>query len=936
MRRRSRWNRRYRRSGTGDYDADVLHGRGPECSAIDVTLRAARESRSGSLAFRGEPGVGTSALLAYAAERADGFQVLRAAGTRSESAMPYAGLQQLVRPALSEHLDALPHVQAAALSGALGLAATGGSDRFLIGLAVLSLLSDLAEAGPVLALVDDLQWIDEESADALRFVARRIDAEGIVLVVSSTEATGFDGSAELTVVGLDRVASDALLIERSGTTPAPDVRAFLWEQTHGNPFALIEMAGSLTAAQLEGAEPLPDDVQVGLALQHTLTERVARLPHDTRTLLLIAAAEGTGDTPIVLRAAGSLGVSAEALEPAELAGLVSVDGLRLAFRDPLMRSAIYHAAPFGRRRAAHLAIADELGDGEADRRTWHRSAATVGPDDEVAEELVGSADRALARGGHATASTALERAADLSSDRALAAVRLAAAAHEAWLAGRGARAAGLADRAAALIQDPVDRAEVDVLRAQVEAGAGDRRAAFEQMLTASATLGEADPTRAADVLVEAGRIAWMEADPVMMIEVGGRMDALGLRDDAPEAFGVGVMQGLHRLLEGDPDGAAKLIGDSIDRADPADPRQLHLAGVASMFMRDDRTARELLARAVSRTRELGNVATLPRILVPVALLETWEGAYPAARSHATEGERLARDVGEDHLVAHFTGVLAWIAAVRGESDASEELAASTMELAHAYRVRPSLAIGVWAMALNELGAGRWADAATRLEAMVPPGAPDNHPTIGVLAAADLIEAAMRAERRDLAQTTLDTFVLFGQRIAAPWTRALAARGRAMLADDVDNAAAAYEEALAHHAESDRRFEEARTRLLYGEHLRRMKRRSDARTQLRGAIDVFERLGAAPWEERARTELRATGETARKRDVSTLTELTPQQAQIVRLVAEGATNKEVAAQLFLSPRTVDYHLRNVFVKLGISSRAELIRLPDLDDVVGSVA
>lgn len=911
----------------------MLHGRGTECAAIDAALEAARGGRSACLAIQGEPGVGKSALLAYAAQQASGFQVLRAAGTPPESGLPFAALHQFLRPTLG-HLEDLPDIQAAALKGALGLAPSRGADRFLIGVAVLSLLSERAAETPVLGLIDDLQWVDPESADALRFVSRRIEAEGIVLALATTDIGFADADLEtvfgIHLVGLDRLASDALLIERSGVVPAPEVRAFLWDQTHGNPFALIEMANALTDEQMEGAEPLPEEIGVGVALQHSLNLRASRLPGSTRALLLVAAAEGTGDTALVLRAARDLGIAPEALEPAELAGIVQVEGNRLAFRDPLMRAAIYQGAPFGQRQAAHKAIADALDDGE-DRMAWHRSAAAIGPDDEVADELGRSADRARSRGGHAVASAALERASDLTSDRGVAGSRLASAAEEAWIAGRGQRAAVLVARAAALVNDEEVLADLDYLRAQIEAGAGDRLVAFNMMLATSSSIASTRPGTAAQMLVDAGRIAWMEADPPMMIQVGRRMDALALPDGAPETFAVDVMKGLHRLLEGDIDAAATLIGGTIDRVDPRDPTQLHLAGVASMFTRDDRTARELLSRALSRARDLGSVALLPRVLVPVALLETWEGAYTNARSHASEGERLAHDTGQDHLVAHFVGALAWIAAVRGEVDTCAQLAARTLELARTYRVRPSTAVGTWAMAISDLGAGRWADAATRLETMVPPGAPNNHPTFAVQASADLIEAALRAERPELGRETLETLAHFGGRIAAPWTLALIARGRALLSADPDEATAEYEAALEHHADSDRRFEEARTRLLYGEHLRRMKRRSDAREQLRNAIDVFEWLGAAPWEERAGIELRATGERARKRDPNTLTELTPQQVQIVRLVALGATNKEVAARLFLSPRTVDYHLRNVFVKLGISSRAELIRLTDLEGI-----
>ena len=584
--------------------------------------------------------------------------------------------------------------------------------------------------------------------------------------------------------------------------------------------------------------------------------------------------------------------------------------------------------PFRRRQAAHRAIAAAQGDREADRRVWHLSTATVGTDDDVADELELSAERARSRGGHAAASTALQRAADLTSDRAVAGRRLATAASEALLAGRGDKAAELADHAAELVADPAVQAQLDYTRARIEAGPGNRQIAFDLMLKASETIKIGDPAFAAQILVDAGRLAWIEADASMMVQVGRRMDTLDLPGDIPELFAVDLMKGLFRLLEGDPVKAAPLIESSIGRVDPQDARQLHLAGVAAMFTRDDRMAQDLFARALSRAREIGGIALIPPILFPVALLETWEGAYSAARVHASEGEQLSRDTSQNHLVGHFLGILAWIAAVRGEVESAMQLAARTLELGRVYRVRPSIALGIWAMALSDMGAGRWAEAAMTLEAMVPLRAPDNHPVISLQASADIIEAAQRAERPELAQEIVETFARFGKENVAPWTLALLARGRALTANDADDAVAAYEEALAHHANSDRRFEQARTHLVYGEQLRRLKRRSEARIQLRSALDIFERLGANPWQERARSELRATGETARKRHPSTLDQLTPQELQIVRRVADGETNKEVAAQLFISPRTVAYHLRNVFVKLDISSRAELIRLSNL--------
>jgi hypothetical protein len=530
----------------------VLHGRARECAAIDAVLDDARRSRSGCLVIRGEPGMGKTALLSYASERARGIRVLTGSGARSESALPFASLHQLLRPVLG-HLDAIPALQAAALKGALGMVPAQGSDRFLITLAVLSLLSDLSEHQPLLCIVDDVQWFDPESADALVFVARRVDAEGIALLLATAEPNAGGNAAarlpELTVVGLDRVASDALLIERSGVTPAPQVRAFLWESTGGNPLALLEVASTLTAGQLEGRDPLPDELSMGVALQHTLLARVNQLPEPTRALLLVAAAEGTGDLGLVLRAGARLGADPRSLEPAELAGVIQVDGARIAFRDPLLRTAVYQGTPFGRRQAAHRALASSLtSDSDADRRAWHRSEAAVGPDDAVAGELEHSAERARRRGGHAAAAAALERAADLSSQPSQAGRLLTAAAADAWMAGRGPRARVLLDRAAPLLSAPDVRADAQYVQGLVESASGDRRVAYDILLAGAGPLVTLDPARAARMLAEAGRVAWSDADIPGMIEAGRRMESLDLSEAMPEAFAVNVMIALGRTV----------------------------------------------------------------------------------------------------------------------------------------------------------------------------------------------------------------------------------------------------------------------------------------------------------------------------------------------------------------------------------------------------
>jgi DNA-binding NarL/FixJ family response regulator len=375
---------------------------------------------------------------------------------------------------------------------------------------------------------------------------------------------------------------------------------------------------------------------------------------------------------------------------------------------------------------------------------------------------------------------------------------------------------------------------------------------------------------------------------------------------------------------GDTTAGAPRIHSSVTPADPDDPRQLHLAGTASTFAGDDRLAFELLHRSVARARDRGQLSTLSHTLMNLASLEVWKADYAAAAACAAESADLARTVGQSHWVAQAHALEAWIAAVQGRREDCERLTADAVEIATYRRVRAPVAIALWARALSAMGAAEWTDAMTALEAVADNDSADFHPMYAFLSAGDLVETSLRVDRRDVARATLDLFESFASGTKATWASAVAARCRGLLSEG-DDAVAHFEEALTRHAESERRFDEARTRLLYGEYLRRARRRSDAREHLRRALDAFERLGAAPWGERARGELRATGETARRREPDSFAQLTPQQTQIVRLVKEGSTNKEVAAQLFLSPRTVDYHLRNVFVKLGITSRAELMRV-----------
>jgi DNA-binding CsgD family transcriptional regulator len=714
----------------------MLQGRARECAVVDRVVAGARERRSDALVVRGEAGVGKSALLDYAAT-ADGVTVLRAGGVEAESELSYAALHQLLHPVLG-HTARLPAPQAAALRGAFGLD-DGKPDRFRVSLAVLSLLAEVAEERPLLCLVDDAQWLDRPSADALLFCARRLEAEGVVLMFAARdgEPRTFDapGLAELRLAGLDADAAARLLAARGPAGLAPSVSAELVRLTGGNPLALAELPGALDPAQLAGPRPLPDPLPLTRAVEDAYLRRVRLLPPDTRELLEVAAAEDAGDIATVLAAAAALGSEPDALDAAERAGLVAVTAAGLQFPHPLVRSAIYGATTFSRRRAVHRALADVLDtDEQRDRRAWHRAAAALGTDAAAAEELEQAARRARARGGPAAAGAALARAADLTPDTETRAGRLIAAAF-AFRDG-GSPEPGARRRA-------------------------HRRTQFRRTRPGRAGLGGrgAGPARGGPGPRGAGARA--RARPRVRPGRGNR--DLGHR---PHGAGCGPARGGTR-------GAAAARDARLGPA-PRDHRAVRL-----------------------RRRRRGG------------------GACRAARGGRAAGRRVGR-----------------FAAGTGQH---------------------------WASAL-----------VARCRAMLPDINPDGDP-------------------------------------------------------DRHFADAQFNEALHHHAAATRPFEHARTALLYGEHLRRQRRRTDARPPLRGASEIFERLGAQPWATRAHGELRATGETARRRDPSTVTQLTPQELQIARIVAGGATNREVAAQLFLSPRTVDYHLRKVFLKLGVSSRAELVRL-----------
>jgi DNA-binding CsgD family transcriptional regulator len=897
----------------------MLVGRGVECAAVERLLLEARASRSGALVVRGEPGIGKSALLDYAVERAEDMRVLRGAGIESESELAFAALHRVLRPVL-DLLDRLPEPQADALRAAFGLISGRAGDRFLIAAGALTLLSEAAE-DPLLCVVDDAQWLDGASADALAFAARRLEAEGIVMLFAARDEAALDGLPELRLDGLDGDAAAALL----AADLSPPLRARVLESTRGNPLALLELAQTLTADQLTGRELVPDPLPIGAALEKAFLERAHRLPEQTQTLLLLAAADDTGDLGTVLAAARTLGLDDRALDPAEADGLLRASPNGLEFRHPLVRSAVYQGAPFNERRSVHLALAGALdSEEEADRRAWHNAAAVTAPNDEVADELQRTSERARRRSGFAAAAAALERAAELTSDEEERAARLVAAAHSVWSSGNAERGNALLEEATRLASDGRLLAEIDHLRGLFARTQGEVARSCAVLMAGAKLIADDDPAKAIEMLLDAAMSAEYAGDVEQLIEIGRRAQALPSAEEQAE-FAKSLVVGIGSMLDGDTARGSQLLRHAVELG-AAVPDRLLYAAIAAEYLGDVATEHALAERAVAFLRAHGHVGSLPVALELLATAEAWSGRYAAAAADATEGLRILRDTGQAASAPDFHAFLARLAAVQGREDECRLHANEALERAAGLGLGLPAAEATHALALLDLGLGRPAAAFDRLRTLAEAGPGSGHPRLAQFAAPDLVEAAVLAGRADAAEEAVASFERWIEHSGIPPLRALLARCRGQLSAG-EEAAGHFAEALRLHAKTDRQFDRARTELLYGESLRRARRRIEARAHLRTALETFERLGAVPWEERARRELRASGETARKRELSTVDELTPQELQIARFVGEGATNRQIAAQLFLSPRTVDYHLRKIFRKLDISSRTELIKLAD---------
>ncbi len=908
-------------------------GRVAECASIDAVLESARKGKSVVLLVRGEPGIGKTALLEYARDQGGGMEVASARGIESESELAFSGLSELLRPLLGM-LDAIPEHQAAALRGALSLGPPAAVDPFTISAATLSLLAAEAEERPVLALADDAFWLDESSQQALLFAARRLSAEGIALLVALREDVPslFDGSGlpELVLQGLDEEAARVLLGRVSAELEPPVVDQIV-HATEGNPLGLIEIPGLLSGAQRTGREPLPEPLPTGKGIEQAFLARVRRLPADVRQALLVAAASPEAIDAIV-GALKVLRVDWSALEQAEEEGLLVLEG-EVRFRHPLLRSAVYHDATSATRRRAHAALAEALVSADTEyRRAWHLALATLSPDEPVAALLEEVARKAQQRHGHSSAARSFERAAALSSDREARIGRLHQAAIEFQLSGHLDLADALLEEALGMADDLCTRADLQLARGRGLLYRGATLETHTFLVQEAETVEPVDPDRAAAMFAEACMPAWMAAQRAPALESARRGYGLACKSGNPSLIAaVSILYGYSLACGGESQEAFEILGEmesALAQQEPLGLVDLHqVLATGLMILEEYERARHILGRAIAAARSAAAPAMLPYPLATLAQIEFRSGRWAEAYAHAGEAVRLATDTGQLILLGWCSSCLALVEAGLGHADDCREHAGRALELARELGTDSVVPQVGWAHGILALGVGAVDEAVAWLEPAAQIWVDQLLELNAIQGFPLLVESYVRAGRRGEAEALLEVIEERGERTGRIWTLASAGRCRGLLAGE-DEYDAAFDLAFRYHDKLSWPFERAHTELCFGERLRRSGRRTDARKPLRAALGAFERLGAAQWAARARKELRASGESPRRRDPALSERLTDHELQVAFIVARGATNKEAAAELFLSPKTVDFHLRNIYRKVGVRSRTELAALTRL--------
>jgi DNA-binding CsgD family transcriptional regulator len=891
-----------------------------ERDALDRLIAGVHAGQSRVLVLRGEAGVGKTALLGYLAGAADGCRIARAAGVESEMELAFAGLHALCAPLL-DRLGNLPGPQRDALSTALGLSAGPPPDRFLIGLAVLSLLADVAEEQPLVCIVDDAQWLDQVSAQTLAFAARRLLAERVGLVFARRESADehvFDGLPELVVEGLGPDEARLLL----GTTmPGPLdelVQARILGEAGGNPLALLELPRGLAPTAIAGGFGLPAQRPLTSRIEHGFVRRLQPLPAETRRLLLLAAAEPIGDVPLLWRAADLLGIGPEAAGPAQAAGLIEI-GVRVRFRHPLVRTAVYRSASLPERREVHRALAEATDPGlDPARRAWHRAGAADRPDEAVAGELELSAGQAQARGGMAAAAAFLERATALTPDPALRGLRALAAAEAMLRAGAFDAALVLLTTAEEAPLDALPRAQIDLLRAQIAFASSHGSEAAPLLLDAARRLEPLDEALARETYLEALSAAVL-AGRTGVAEVARAARRLPPTPSRPRVADL-LLDSLTALFTDGYAAATPIRRRAVQAFRSGDftveegLRWLWAATSEAAELWDDEGWAVLSARHVDMARAAGALSVLPLTLHARAVADVLAGELDAAASLVAELDAVQQATGT--TLAPYAALV--LAAWRGREQEVGEIVEATLSDIVARGEGVGVLIAQWARAVLANGLGRYDDAlhAAREAAEHP-----HDPAPGHWGRCELVEAAVKSGRPELAAAQFAHLDEVTRAADTDWALGVRARAHAMLSDG-QAAERLYREAIDRLERTRIRGELARAHLVYGEWLRLEGRGADARSQLRIAFAELTRIGADAFADRARRELLATGETVRRPAAGVRAALTPQEAHIARLAAEGQTNPEIGARLFISPRTVEYHLRKVFTKLGVSSRKEL--------------
>jgi DNA-binding CsgD family transcriptional regulator len=908
----------------------VLHGRDDERARLATLLDGARGGQAGTLLLHGEPGVGKSALLEdlVATAGAD-VQVLRAQGVESEAPLPFAALHRLLRPVLGI-LDRLPAPQARALRAAFGQADEVTVDPFLAALATLSLLTEAAEDATVLCVIDDAQWLDQATADAVLVATRRLGADRVAVVFAARDGEDRtfapDGVPAVALTPLSGDAARALLTETAGAAVPDDVADRLMTQAAGNPLALVELPTTLSGAQLTGAAPLPAQLPLTAGIERVFLDRCRRLPPEVQTLLLVAAADDAGHVATIRAAAGSLGADPDSLDAAERSGLLVVEGDTVRVRHPLVRSAVYQAATSRERREAHRALAEAIDpEGDPDRYAWHRAAAVDSPNADVVAGLTAAGARAERRGGFAAASAAYQRAAELTAAEQSRAALLFAAARNAWSAGQTTSARTLSAAARDLADDRVLRADIDRLRGRIEVNVGSGVDAHRIFATAVRAVAADDADRALELAVAAALMSTYGADSGTTLDVTA-LAAAAIADQSRGTQCLGhILRALTSASAQEWMPALVSLRLALDAgADVADLYLLSHLGNSALHLGDEQAHHRCFTTMVAGARDAGAGMLVLYALPRLGFTQLVTGQWTELRSSSEEALSLSVSAGQRPLGAVPLGWLTLLAALQGRPDAEYDSLLADLDQSS------QQPLGVLTDPVHDLM--RWAQG-TRAAHDGDTTAALHHlasirlSTLARLVALDRIDAAVRAGDREQAAVWVKQLVPFAEGTQWPWALAAVDYGRALLAAPAD-APALFEAALAHHADAGaggRPYDRARTHLAYGEFLRRSQRRVDSRAHLRAALETFEDLRAEPMVTRASQELRASGETARKRDPSTQLALTPMERQVAGLVSQGLSNKDIAAQCWVSPRTVAFHLRNIFTKAGVTSRGELAQL-----------